>query len=127
MKYKLTWDLESIFPGGSQSQALQNKLALTKEWISDYQSLNQNWDPQLDKPNYKTLVRILALDEKITNALSQAGSFINAVQSTDVTDTHANAVIFQVGKLRGDYNVVQTSIIKKFAAITDEDFSSLLT
>lgn len=127
MKYKLTWDLESIFPGGSQSQALQNKLALTKEWISEYQSLNQNWDPQLDKPNYKTLVRILALDEKITNALSQAGSFINAVQSTDVTDTHANAVIFQVAKLRGDYNVVQTSIIKKFAAITDEDFSSLLT
>src|SRR5699024_5214986 len=65
--------------------------------------------------------------EIITNGLSQAGSFINAVLSTDVTNSHAPVVRDQISQLRSKYAIIQTSIMKKLAAITDEDFEALVS
>ncbi|MGP6139659.1 MULTISPECIES: M3 family oligoendopeptidase [unclassified Jeotgalibaca] len=127
MKYALTWDLESIFSGGSHSDALQNKLKEISTLLDEYTQLAEEWKPLNDKPDYHGLSVLISKSEVITNGLGQAGSYINAVQSADVSDAHAGTVLFQVAKLRGNYTIIQNTIVKKLATITDEDFKTLIS
>ncbi|APZ48665.1 oligoendopeptidase [Jeotgalibaca sp. PTS2502] len=126
MKYPLTWDLDSIFPGGSHSKELQDKLLVIEEDVKAYFNLNESWEPASDKPHYQTFQTLIAQSEIITKAISQTASFINAVQSADVTNTHAPIVRNQIAQLSSQYAIIQTSVIKKLAAITDEDFGALI-
>lgn len=127
MKYSLTWDLESIFEGGSHSADLQEKLASIDELLNAYADLNESWDPETDKPAYQKLSDLIKKSETITSGLSQAGSFINAVQSTDTANSHAPVVRNQISQLRSRYSIIQTSIVKKLAAISDSDFEALVS
>ena len=126
MKYPLTWDLDSIFPGGSHSKELQDKLLVIEEDVKAYFNLNNSWEPVSDKPYYQTFQTLIAHSEIITKAISQTASFINAVQSADVSNTHAPIVRNQIAQLSSQYAIVQTSVIKKLAAISDEDFGALI-
>lgn len=127
MKYSLTWDLESIFPGGSHSEALKDKLNQIEQLLEEYHTLAESWNPEKDKPAYDAFSTLIEKSETLVSALGQAGSFINAVQSADVTDSHAGTVIFEVSKLRGSYTVIQNTVVKKIATISDADFESLTT
>lgn len=127
MKYDLTWDLDSIFPGGSHSEALKRKLDEINTRLEEYTALAEAWEPAKDAPDYPGFSSLIGKSEIIINALGQAGSFINAVQSANVTDSHAGTVIFEVSKLRGAYTIVQNTVVKKIASISDEAFESLLT
>ena len=126
MKYQLTWDLDSIFPGGSKSTALQEKLKEIRSQLDEYTSLNEAWNPEKDSPKYETLSTILDKSDTIQKGLSQSGSFITAVQSADVKDTHAGIVQDQVSQLWSQFSILQTSITKKIAAIPQNDFNTLL-
>ena len=126
MKYPLTWDLDSIFPGGSHSKELQDKLLVIEEDVKAYFNLNNSWEPASDKPYYQTFQTLIAHSEIITKAISQTASFINAVQSADVTNTHAPIVRNQIAQLSSQYAIIQTSVIKKLAAISEEDFGALI-
>ena len=44
MKYIDTWDLDSIFPGGTKSPELQTKLQKIKVEIHEFQNLIQEWE-----------------------------------------------------------------------------------
>src|SRR5574344_875431 len=109
MKYPLTWDLDSIFPGGSHSKELQDKLVVIEEDVKAYFNLNESWEPASDKPHYQTFQTLIAQSEIITKAISQTASFINAVQSADVTNTHAPIVRNQIAQLSSQYAIIQTS------------------
>ena len=126
MKYSLTWDLESLFSGGSHSTELQDKLRKIETAIHEYADLNEDWEQSKDQPKYTVLTSLIDKAEEITNGLSQTGSFINAIQSADVTNTHAPIVRNQIAKLGSQYSIFQTSVIKKLAAIPERDFDALL-
>ena len=44
MKYIDTWDLDSIFPGGTKSPELQTKLHNLKEEIQQYEKIIEEWN-----------------------------------------------------------------------------------
>ena len=44
MKYIDTWDLDSIFPGGTKSPELQTKLHNLKEEIQQYEKMIGEWN-----------------------------------------------------------------------------------
>lgn len=126
MKLELTWDLESIFPGGSHSQPLQDKLSDLKSQLNDYASLSKEWKPQDESVDAAALEKLLASSEGIQKGLSQAGSFINAVQSADVADEHAGKVLNQIAQLRSRFAINQTTVIKKIAALPQMSWDTLL-
>ena len=49
MKYIDTWDLDSIFPGGTKSPELQTKLHNLKEEIQQYEKMIQESGTLTDK------------------------------------------------------------------------------
>ena len=86
--YALTWDLDSIFPGGSQSKELTARMDLLAEQLNEYQTKVKNFAVK-DDAVAENLTNLLNLREKIANGFSQCSSFLNALMSADVTDVDA--------------------------------------
>ena len=64
MKYVDTWDLESIFPGGTKSAELQKKIETIQAEIKVYQDSLHAWNFQKDS-SPETFKMILSKQETI--------------------------------------------------------------
>lgn len=124
--YALTWDLDSIFPGGSQSKELTGRMELLEEQLKDYQSKVKNFEVK-DRDITVNLAALLNLREKIANGFSQCSSFLNALMSADVTDVDAKIRYGKLTSLSPIFQLSETILAKKFTEISDQDWSDLLT
>lgn len=125
MKYNGTWDLESIFKGGTNSEDVQTKLESVKEDIVRYADQLKAWnsDPGNDA---STLQKILKLQEVIGKGLGQVGTFINMWHDAFMDDEHASVVKGQVMELYSEIQQLSTIFTKKLVAISDDQWSKLL-
>ncbi|MBT2731302.1 M3 family oligoendopeptidase [Carnobacterium sp. ISL-102] len=126
MKYNIKWDLESIFPGGSSSPQLKEKLALIRNQLDELSSLTTKWDTEKDGPAFKELADILLVQEKLTKGLSQVFTFVEAVQSADVLDKQAGALLGQVIELSSAFSTLQIILTKKMVAMPDNKWNELV-
>lgn len=124
--YALTWDLDSIFPGGSQSKELTGRMELLEEQLKDYQNKVKNFEVK-DRDITANLATLLNLREKIANGFSQCSSFLNALMSADVTDVDAKIRYGKLTSLSPIFQLSETILAKKFTEISDQDWSDLLT
>ncbi|MEK9551587.1 oligoendopeptidase, partial [Bacillus cereus] len=74
MSYSLNWDLESIFPGGSHSDALNQRMKQLEDQTNEYYQRVTKWSPSSD--NAEQLKAVLQLQETITNGFTQCNSYI---------------------------------------------------
>lgn len=125
MKYIHTWDLDSLFPGGTKSPQLQEKLEKVKVEIKEYESLVNGWNFSEGK-TAEPLKVILRNQEKIHNALNQAGTFVQMSQDANTKDEYANVVMGRVIDLYSKLGNISTVFTKKLVAITDEEWASML-
>ncbi|PID03502.1 oligoendopeptidase [Sporosarcina sp. P2] len=125
MKYQNTWDLESIFAGGTHSEEVQTKLSAVKEDIALYADQLHAWnsDPANDA---STLQELLNKQEVIGKGLGQVGTFINMWRDAFMDDPYASVVIGQVMELSSEIQQLSTIFMKKLVAISDENWNQLL-
>lgn len=125
MKYSLTWDLESIFPGGSDSTELQEKLALLDKQADEFTQHAKDWDYDEDKPNYTVLADMLTLHDTLMNGITQTYTFVEALQAENVHDKKTGALFGKLAALLSRYKTAQTILTKKYVEISDEEWSRL--
>lgn len=125
MKYNDTWDLESVFPGGTNSAELQSKLEMLKEEIGNYKKNLQHADLE-NNPSAKELQEILQKREKIGNGLGQSATFVQMWHDAYMDDEHANVVMGQVMDLYSEVQKLSNTFTKKLVAIADDDWQKLL-
>ncbi|PID00336.1 M3 family oligoendopeptidase [Sporosarcina sp. P29] len=125
MKYTNTWDLESIFTGGTNSEEVQTKLSAVKEDIELYADQLHAWnsDPATDA---STLHELLEKQEVIGKGLGQVGTFINMWRDAFMDDPYASVVKGQVMELSSEIQQLSTIFTKKLVAISDENWNTLL-
>lgn len=126
MKYSLTWDLESIFSGGSESTELQEKLALLDKQATELTSSAKAWNPVEDKPNYTVLETLLELQNNLMDGIAQTYTFIEALRSEDVNNKQAGALFGKIFDVSSRYQTAQTILTKKYVQISDADWTSLV-
>lgn len=126
MNYKEKWDMESIFPGGSGSEAFQKRLSEVRESITAFSHELNNWELDEHSNDFTSLKGILQNYEKISNALGEMGSFANGLVSADVTDQKAMQNLNAVANLRKDFSSQNIILNKKISALTEDQFSKLL-
>lgn len=124
MKYEDTWDLEAIFPGGTKSPQLQQKLQSMEAEIREYESLIDEWNFVQDK-SAEPLKAILKKQESIDKGLGQAGTFVQMWHDAYMNDQHANVVMGQVMDLSSELENLITIFTKKLVAISEEDWQVL--
>ncbi|WOV82996.1 M3 family oligoendopeptidase [Sporosarcina jeotgali] len=125
MNYNGTWDLESIFKGGTQSEEVQTQLASVKEDIARYADQLKAWDSD-SGTDASALQQLLKQQEVIGNSLGQVGTFINMWHDAFMNDEHASVVKGQVMELRSEIQQLSTIFTKKLVAISDNHWSNLL-
>lgn len=125
MKYADTWDLDAIFPGGTKSQELQEKLHNLKEEIKEYQTLILSWNVAENK-SAEQLKKILHKEESVEKGLGQARTFVQMWHDAYTNDEHANVVMGQIIDLLGEVETYSTIFTKKLVSISDEAWQTLL-
>jgi pepF/M3 family oligoendopeptidase len=126
MNYKQKWDMESVFPGGSTSDAFQKRLSEVRESIATFSYELDNWELDENSNDFTALKGILQHYEKISNALGEMGTFANGLVSADVTDQKAMQNLNAVANLRKDLSSQNIILNKKISALTEDQFSKLL-
>lgn len=124
MTYSLNWDLDSIFSGGSDSPALNERLEqLEKQINTYYQSVNQ-WDHSVSTND--ELTTLIKQQETITEGFSQCNSYITALLSANVKDNQAKLLSGKLYALLPRWQSADTILSKKFAEISDNNWQTLL-
>lgn len=126
MTYQDTWDLDSIFSGGPDSEALLEKIALLEKQIKAFDALVEGWQPTEGNPDKETFAAILKDQETITNGIGQARTFSNAHLSDNMNDTVSLGHLNRIGVLVSQYSNTSTVISKKIETIHEDDWKALL-
>lgn len=124
MKYNDTWDLEAIFPGGTKSPQLQEKLQKIKKEIAEYDTLVTEWNAP-ENPAAEPLKAILKKAEAIDMGLEMAGTFVQMCHDAFMNDPYANVVKGQVMDLWSEVEKIVTVFTKKLNTIPDGAWEKL--
>ncbi|MGX7245586.1 M3 family oligoendopeptidase [Enterococcus quebecensis] len=124
MTYSLIWDLDSIFPGGSHSAQLEQRMKELNEQSNNYHELINQWKPENDT-DYQGLKEILSLQGIISDGFSQCNSFITALLSADTKDKKAKILSGDLLALLPAIQLAETIFSKKLTAISDEHWQKL--
>lgn len=115
---QLTWDLESIFPGGSESPQLA---ACLKQLEQDVADLAIQVEQGVD--DWEQLVERV---QEIASRLRQAGAFIGCLNAQNVKDDKAKLLAGGMQQLRAAMNSVMTTIDHHMLEMEDEQWQQLL-
>jgi pepF/M3 family oligoendopeptidase len=124
MSYAINWDLDSIFPNGSESVELRQRMAELSEEIKAYHEAVTSWNPEQD--DAQALSHLLALAEQIGNGFGQCGSFINALLASNVNDSKAKILSGDLYKKLPEYQLSSTIFSKKLTAIEENVWEQLI-
>ncbi|MHC5227945.1 M3 family oligoendopeptidase [Enterococcus sp. LJL99] len=125
MTYSTIWNLETIFPGGSQSVELKHRMTELEQQIKKYYEAIENWLPETDT-RYEQLQHILSLQSTITNGFSQCSSFINALLSANTKDTKAKLLSGKLLSLLPASQLAETVFTKKITEISNNKWEELV-
>lgn len=126
MKYNDTWDLEAIFPGGTESLQLQEKIKTMYEKTATYKKLITEWNTN-DQTTIDTLMDIIQLEETISRGVGQARTFITMYQSSFMDDEYANVVMGQIVELMVALEMETNRFLTKLIEIPEEKWQKLIT
>lgn len=121
MTYAINWDLESIFPGGSDSEKLKQRMAQLSKEIHAYHQAVTTWAPTSDTTD--ALVQLLQQAEIISNGFGQCSSFINALLSSNVNDSKAKILSSELYSKLPEYQLASTIFSKKLTEIADDTWA----
>ncbi|MGX7023972.1 M3 family oligoendopeptidase [Vagococcus hydrophili] len=125
MKYSITWDLDSLFKGGVDSPELAARLTLLDQQILDYTASINNWSVEDDAPEFADFTNIITIQEAVTNGFGQTISFVNAIQSADVTNKKAGTMLASLYNKSTDFENANVILTKKLTAMSDELWAKL--
>ncbi|MHC0036266.1 M3 family oligoendopeptidase [Pseudoneobacillus sp. C159] len=124
--YPEVWDLEVIFPGGSESPQLREHLDQLVPILSSFEQNVQNFQvPQ----SIADAVQIAAILEEITNIrnhIGQARSFIGCLLAQNTTDKKASLLQGEVTTHQARFNTSMQKVQKTLTKTDDNVWSGLL-
>ena len=126
MKYIDTWDLETIFPGGTKSEKLQKKIIDIKQQIKDYEFELSSWSYDGSQGSTDTLKKLLKMQEVIGKGIGQAGTFVRMSLDAYMDDEYGHVVYGQVVELMSDMRKLGNIYTKKLVEIDDQAWERLL-
>lgn len=121
----MIWDLESIFPGGSDSPQLRLRMKELQQQITQYHQLVESWIP-LEDSGYGKLADILTLQGVITAGFRQCDSFILALSSANTKDKKAKVLANDLFADLPSFQLAETIFTKKLTEISNSDWQELV-
>ncbi len=122
MSYEQTWELESIFPGGTKSPILKEKLQTIARDLAMFKTRVIQFTDDLT-----TFKELLKEQEQLEKALLQASTFVNMAHDANIKDSHATVIKGEIMVLFSELNKIGNTFTQKLVDLSDQVFSEFLT
>ncbi|MFD1039069.1 M3 family oligoendopeptidase [Virgibacillus byunsanensis] len=120
--YNPTWDLDVIFPGGSNSTKFRTYLEdIEKEMEQLTVTVNS-----FDAANAESLKKVVDQLEGTTKKLRESFAFISCLTAQDVKDEKANLLVGKRSEMKAKMDAVRTNFVQKLVSIDDVTWNQLL-
>ncbi|PFG03497.1 M3 family oligoendopeptidase [Bacillus sp. es.034] len=119
--YKMVWNLDSIFNGGSASSELEDHMNQTKLGVSELEELIQKVTPVPEQ-----LENILKRLTEMKVRISQIRSFAICLLSVDPDDQGAQYYRGEATVLQSRYDSIMSALKRVLASIEEMEWGSLL-
>lgn len=126
MKYQNTWDMNSVFEGGSDSPAFYKKVDELNENLQLFDAAVKQWDVFKDAPDFNQFETLLVNQEWLEKGIGETRTFMSGLSSADVNDSKARINLNLISNLSKDLSNSLILLQKKISDIPDSDFEELL-
>ncbi|GAA0613935.1 M3 family oligoendopeptidase [Virgibacillus siamensis] len=124
--YNPAWDIDVIFPGGSDSTELHTYMSDIKKDLQALANAVEKFDPvQINRS--EEIKKMADLLEDTQNKMGEAFAFISYINAQDVHDKKASLLVGKRSELRAEMEAVKTHFEQKLTVIHDEKWDELLT
>lgn len=120
------WNMDSVFSGGSHSEALQSRIKELDTLIKETLTQISEWQPSKDHPEFNELASFLKKRETIGNGLSEAGTFARGLFSANTKDLQAAKVVNQLSTVASQMSEVETLFMKKLKDVPENEWGTLV-
>ncbi|PSL40762.1 pepF/M3 family oligoendopeptidase [Planomicrobium soli] len=124
--YESTWDLDSIFKGGSKSEELKSYITLFKGNMEDLAKSVEAFSVPTSAEQTEELVKILSLMETTTKQLREIGAFASCLTAQDMSDNEAKILTGKRSELGAEYVSILAKLDQKFLQTEDGVWTRLL-
>ncbi|WP_404452390.1 M3 family oligoendopeptidase [Virgibacillus necropolis] len=123
--YEPTWDLNTIFQGGSDSEQFESYLYDTKVYMERLSNSVQGLDPR--STDAESLAVIVDQLEGSVKKLREAFAYISCLSAQNVKDVKANMLVGKRSELKAEMDAIRTNLDQKLVQIDDTRWGELLT
>ncbi|MDX8359509.1 M3 family oligoendopeptidase [Cytobacillus sp. IB215316] len=124
--YLDTWDLESIFKGGSDSEDLQNYIEQIEMNMKEFQNAVQTFESPSSGNDVEGLHNLIDLFQSVAKKIRQTGAFVSCLQAQDTSDVKANILRGEITQLNAAFATITTHFDEHLVSISDEVWDQLL-
>ncbi|HYF77251.1 MAG TPA: M3 family oligoendopeptidase [Symbiobacteriaceae bacterium] len=122
-----TWDLESIFAGGSQSATLMEHLGSAEQGLAALKAKLEAPAPAAGTPEGRDFWHsVLEEAQRLGEMTVQGGAFVGCLNSQDVKDREARVLIGRTTELYAGLQAVFALADDGLLRMSDADFAALL-
>ncbi|MFD1172116.1 M3 family oligoendopeptidase [Oceanobacillus picturae] len=124
--YNPTWDLDVIFPGGSDSEAFRTYLKEIEKDKETFSAEVEAFTPEDGNVEAEQLIGVVNELESVMKKLREASAFISCLSAQDVTDEKASLLVGKRSELRAELDAIISKFVQKLVAIEDTTWITLL-
>lgn len=125
-QYELTWDLDSIFKGGSTSPELKTYIGKFEANLTELKELVDGFAPPDSPEKVQDLSLSLELLDSATKQLREIGAFASCLTAQDITDHDAKIVSGKRSELGAAFASVMAKLDQKFLQVEDAVWKGML-
>jgi len=122
----IRWDLDSIFPGGSTSQAFTDFRLKIQEDISHASLRFEQLPRAINDKTVADWVDYLLLVQDIVERIDQASGFVTCLTVQNINDDNATAIKNDVSALAGEWRVLLIGLEEFLGQIDDSLWAKLM-
>lgn len=120
------WDLDVIFPGGSDSQEFRKYLNDVDKEMNELKQIVENFTPTNEVKDQNELIVIVKELERVMKKYREASAYISCLSAQNVKDEQADMLVGERSELGAKFGGIQTTFTQKLVLLNDETWETLL-
>ncbi|WP_099157870.1 M3 family oligoendopeptidase [Virgibacillus ndiopensis] len=124
--YEPTWDIDVIFPGGSDSEAFHTYMETVKQEVKILSESVDNFTPTNGAVDASKLENIVEQLEGTMKKLREVSAFVSCLNAQNVKDEKASLLVGKRSELKAEMDAVKTNLEQKLISIDDRTWEEQL-
>ncbi|WKA59559.1 M3 family oligoendopeptidase [Planococcus shenhongbingii] len=126
VKFPEVWDLDVLFPGGSDSKDLRVHIDNTESALKEFERMSQSFEVPASLEDASRIADLLEQAKKVMQQLNQAGSFIGCLMAQNTEDKKAAILQSEASALNAEFQTSLQKIQQQLAKAEDGVWNELL-